>query len=97
MKIKPVLSDAEIAVVKAKQKIGEEFETEVGQANKEKHEVEATEEQFEALKEILSKMDWTHTDLKSALKENKISTATILNSDAFLEELVAVLKAAPAA
>lgn len=84
---KPVLDEAELAVIDERKKLNADFEEEVTKVNKDKYEVEVTEDCLEALKDVLGRIDWTTAEIKEQIKEGKINIGLVLNVDEFIEDV----------
>lgn len=78
---------AELALTEAK------FIEEVKQANKDTVNLEVEKSQLEALKEVLSKSDWTSSECKEAINGKKLTQFDMMNVDEFVEDIEKALQA----
>jgi len=93
---KLTIDESEMAALDARKKINAAFEEEVTKVNKDTYEIEVTEDNLEALKDVLGRIDWTSAEIKVQMKEGKINIGLVLNVDEFIEDISKALLEAQA-
>lgn len=84
---KPVLDEAEKEVIEQRKKMKADFAEEVEKVNKDKYEFEVTEDNLDALKDVLGRIDWTTAEIKEQMKAGKINVGLVLYVDEFIEDI----------